>query len=403
LPIDDLQQDRWELAMQSNLDQEKSINRALAAIEAIKSGRMVIMTDDEQRENEGDLVLAAEHVSAQAVNFMAKEARGLICLTLEPQQISQLNLPMMEDTSKPEGERGTAFTVSIEARHGVTTGISAHDRAQTILTAIKSDARPSDIVVPGHVFPLKARPGGVLQRAGHTEGSVDIARMAGLKPAAVICEIMNDDGTMARLPQLEKFAETHQLPIVTIADLVNLRLLRESLVENIHVGSVSTVAGDFRSYVFRNSVDGGEHFALVKGENFGEKIVDVRVHQQRPLVDVFSNRETGGRFKIEHALDILATSEAGVFLYLTTSKPNQNFAAEVREMSADKGASDQESGAGYLAAMDARQIGTGAQILRSLGVSKMRVHTASKRPLKGIVGFGLEIVENQIMDTNATH
>src|SRR5690606_7956431 len=299
--------------------QDVAITRVIKAIETIREGGMVIMVDDEDRENEGDLVFAASHVSAEKINFMTKEARGLICLSLEAEQIDRLKLPMMEDSTKKCAGRTTAFTVSIEAREGVTTGISAADRAQTVAVAVRDDARPEDIVVPGHIFPLKARVGGVLERAGHTEGSVDIARLAGLKPAAVICEIMNDDGTMARVPDLEKFSAKHGIPIVTIADLVQFRLLNESLITEVGRRPVETECGVYDGILFRSNVDGTRHFALIKdaaGEGFEGKTVDVRVHRQRPLVDVFGNKDHGGRRRVDYGLELLRDSDCAVFVYL---------------------------------------------------------------------------------------
>ena len=256
-------------------EMEKVVASVEAAISAIKNGKMVIMVDDEDRENEGDLVFAADCVNSEHINFMAKEARGLICLTLEPKLVNKLKLPMMEDTTKKDPTQSTAFTVSIEARRGVTTGISAADRAHTIKVAIDKSTMPEDIVVPGHIFPLKAREGGVLERAGHTEGSVDIAKLAGLSGAGVICEIMNDDGTMARMNDLEVFAKKHDLQIVAIADLIQYRLMRESMVKVVSEGDINTDFGTFKAKVFRSLVDRSEHLALIKGDDFENQLVDV--------------------------------------------------------------------------------------------------------------------------------
>ena len=297
--------------------QEKSISRVIAAIDVIRSGGMVIMVDDEDRENEGDLVFAAEFATAAKINFMAKEARGLICLPLAPALVSSLKLPLMDDVTKGPGDHTTAFTVSIEARHGVTTGISAADRAHTVCVAAAEGARPEDLVVPGHIFPLKARSGGVLERSGHTEGSVDIARLAGCRPAAVICEIMNDDGTMSRMPDLEAFATKHHLPIVTIEDLIAYRLMRDSLVKIISSGVMETSRGPFESFLFESILDRSQHLVLIKGKDlFSERIVDVRVHRQRPITDVFSTSELGGRHLIDYGLDMLLRSDAAALLYL---------------------------------------------------------------------------------------
>ncbi|MCX6130034.1 MAG: 3,4-dihydroxy-2-butanone-4-phosphate synthase [Proteobacteria bacterium] len=351
------------------------------------------MVDDEDRENEGDLVLAAECVSPQAVNFMAKEARGLICLTLEASIVEHLKLPMMADGSKRLPDQGTAFTVSIEARRGVSTGISAADRAHTIKVAIDNDVNPDDIVVPGHIFPLRARAGGVLERAGHTEGSVDLAKLAGLKGAGVICEIMNDDGTMARMPDLEIFAAQHKMPIVAIADLIQYRLLHESMVEELGRDSIKTSSGICEAVIYRNTVDGLEHLALVKGQDFDQHIVDVRVHAQHPLIDVFADRHNGSGYRLQGGLDLLASHDRAVLIYLSHS--HSSWMDELKQLSTDRQVSAQPFNANKK--MDQRLHGTGAQIIRALGVQRMRVHTSSPMVLKGLSGFGLEIVENPII------
>ena len=382
-------------------DQEAAISNVLRAIETVKAGGMVIMVDDEDRENEGDLVFAASHVTPEKINFMTKEARGLICLSLEQIDIDRLQLPMMEDAFKKGNGRSTAFTVSIEARTGVTTGISAHDRSRTIEVAVDDRSTAEDIVVPGHIFPLKARSGGVLERAGHTEGSVDLARLAGCKAAGVICEIMNSDGTMARFADLEKFSSHHDIPIVTIADLVTFRLFKESLIEELGQGDIATTTGIFKGSLFRNKVDGLTHFALLKGECFEDQIVDVRVHRQRPLVDVFGHGQADSKIRVEHGLRMLRDSTHGVFLYLCQSDPQGGLEDEVRELCSltsdnpsDKlGRSVRSPSPRNGQTMDSRMLGVGAQILRHLGVRKMRVHMSNPAPLKGLVGFDLEVVE----------
>lgn len=377
--------------------QEVALARVLKAIETVKNGGMVIMVDDEDRENEGDLVFAAAHVTPEKINFMTKEARGLICLSLDQAAVDRLRLPMMEDTTKRASGKTTAFTVSIEARDGVSTGISAADRAQTVKVAVDPRATPEDIVVPGHIFPLKARAGGVLQRAGHTEGSVDLARLAGLSSAAVICEIMNDDGTMARVPDLERFSAKHDIPIVTIADLVTYRLLRESLIEQGEPRAISTEHGVFKALLFKSAIDDLSHVAVIKGDDFENKIVDVRVHRQRPLVDVFSHPVTGGRCRIEYGLEMLKSAEAGVFLYLTHADAQ---AALVDEFAALTGSGAEKKPKKPWVEMDPRMLGVGAQILRHLGVRKMRVHMSNPTPLKGLTGFDLEVVDTrEIGDT----
>lgn len=378
------------------LDQEKSIARVLRAIESLKSQGMVIMVDEEDRENEGDIVFAAESVDADKINFMSRYARGLICLALEPQMIDRLKLPMMQDASKASCARNTAFTVSIEAREGVTTGISAHDRAQTIRVAVADAAKPEDLVVPGHIFPLRARRGGVLERAGHTEGSVDLAKLAGLKGAAVICEIMNDDGSMARRADLEKLAAKFELPMVSLPDLISYRLLQESLVEIESRRELKTSHGDFTGVTFSSKIDGSRHFALVKGENFKDHVVDVRVHIQRPVVDVFGASD-GARYRIEQGMQALASASHGVFVYLLRPLTAESLKDEMAELSSDlKGDSRQQVKLDS-AVMDQRQIGVGSQILRALGVRRMRVLSSSPKPYKGLSGFGLEVIEHKLL------
>jgi 3,4-dihydroxy 2-butanone 4-phosphate synthase/GTP cyclohydrolase II len=374
---------------------EKSIARVIEAIETIRKGGMVIMVDDEQRENEGDIVFAAEHATAEKINFMAKEARGLICLPMAPEFIKRLKLPLMDDVSKNTGGHTTAFTVSIEARHGVTTGISAADRAHTIRVAVADESKPEDLCVPGHVFPLLAKKGGVLQRSGHTEGSIDLARLAGCKPAAVICEIMNDDGTMARMPDLELFAKLHRLPIITIDDIIAYRLMRDSLVKVIEQGSIETDQGQFESIVFESVLDGSRHMALLKGKDkFSSCIVDVRVHRQKPFIDVFS-RGTGAKNNlIDYGLKLLRSSEAAALLYL--SYPQKDvFSAESRSPSTSEQKDDSTD-----MGMDVRLLGIGAQIIRSLGIQRMRTHVSQQRTFKGLAGFGLEIVDHILISSS---
>lgn len=369
--------------------EEKAIRRVLQAISEIKAGGMVIMTDDEDRENEGDLILAASEVCPEKVNFMAKEARGLICLTLEAEKVDALQLPMMRSHMNGETPMETAFTVSIEARNGVTTGISAADRAHTIKVAIDEKTRPEDLVVPGHVFPLKARKGGVLERAGHTEGSVDLARLAGKAPAAVICEIMNDDGTMARLPDLEKFAQKFNIPLVSIADLIVYRLLRETLVEEMIRKPFETPQGRFTGVWFRNLVDRNVHFALINQESFESgQCVDVRVQKQNPLGDVFGSGDANqndlidSRWAVDYSLNLLKTKKAAAVLYL--SQPSQQDAML-------------DALEGRQSPMDPRLYGVGAQMIRSLGIDTMNLHVRSEKTLKGLHGFGIEIRSMEVM------
>lgn len=376
-------------------DQEKMIARVRTAIEAIKNNQMVIMVDDEDRENEGDLVMAASAVTAQHINFMAKEARGLICLPLDPEYIDRLKLPIMSDSTRALAVKETAFTFSIEAREGVSTGISAADRAHTIQVAIRDNVIPEDIVVPGHIFPLKARKGGVLERAGHTEGSVDIAKFAGFKGAAVICEIMNDDGTMARMPDLEVFSKKHNLPIVAIADLIQYRLLHESMVEIVHRETIQTSSVTADAIVFRSHVDGLEHLALVTGEDaFNSAIVDVRVHTQSALQDAFGDRKNGSGFRFQTGLELLKSHSPAAFIYL--NQPQHSWVDDVKQLAAD--ITKKNLNPPTTKPVDLRLHGIGAQIVRALGIQKMRVHSTSPLVLKGLSGFGLEIVETNIIN-----
>jgi 3,4-dihydroxy 2-butanone 4-phosphate synthase/GTP cyclohydrolase II len=384
---------------QQNSNQEMSISRVTTSLEAIKKGGMVIMVDDEDRENEGDLVCAASLVTPQIINFMTKEARGLVCLAMDAHFIDRLKLPMMEDFSRKVGNKSTAFTVSIEARHGVTTGISAADRAHTIRVASDLESSPDDIVVPGHVFPLKARPGGVLERGGHTEGSVDLTYLAGLPKAAVICEIMNDDGSMARRDDLEKFALKHNLPILSIADLIAYRLSRESLVILEKRSSIQTRYGEFELILFRTLVDQNRHLALVKGEPSPSRITDVRVHRQKILSDLFSPCKLEPPSVFLYGFKMLEKVEHGVYLYLT----HQNQAADligdfdylVQKSTQHPVSPNQDSQAQKRpwVETDPLTLGVGAQILRQLGVRKMRVHMTRPMPLKGLLGYDLEVAE----------
>lgn len=371
---------------------DMTYSRVLNAIDVIRKGGMVIMVDDEDRENEGDIVFAAEHVTPEKINFMAREARGLICLPLAPELVDQLNLPLMEEPTKSGAERSTAFTVSIEARHGVTTGISAADRSHTIKVAVAEGAKAGDLVVPGHIFPLRAKRGGTLERSGHTEGSVDLARLAGCKPAAVICEIMNDDGSMARLPDLQMFATKHNLPIISIEELIAYRLMRDCLVRIVDRGITQTSEGDFDTIVFESILDHSCHVALVKGsEKFGDTTVDVRVHRQRAFADVFRRDFSGKNDLVTYGLKMLKESGSAAVVYLSYPTQNPAFGLFKTE-SANVSLEDPKH-----KAMDARLLGIGAQIIRELGIQKMRTHVSQLRTLKGLSGFGLEVVENVLV------
>ncbi|AEH45732.1 3,4-dihydroxy-2-butanone 4-phosphate synthase [Thermodesulfatator indicus DSM 15286] len=361
------------------------------ALEDIKAGKMIIVTDDEDRENEGDLVMAAEKVTPEAINFMAKYGRGLICLTLTKEDVERLQLPFQP---KRHGTKfDTAFTVSIEARHGVTTGISAHDRAHTIKVAIDPKSGPEDIVTPGHIFPIMARDGGVLVRAGHTEASVDLARLAGLKPAGVICEIMNDDGSMARMPDLEKFAAKHNLKIVTIKDLIAYRLRNECLVKREVETRLPTPWGEFRLLAYTNLIDPFTHVALVMGEVTEEPIL-VRVHSECLTGDVFGSLRCDCGPQLVRALEMIAEEGRGVLLYLRQEGRGIGLLNKLRAyVLQDQGKDTVEANEALGFKPDLRDYGIGAQILRDIGVKKMRLMTNNPKKLIGLAGYGLEVVE----------
>jgi len=367
-----------------------------AAIEDIREGKLVILVDDADRENEGDLCLAAEKVTPEAINFMAKYGRGLICLSLTEVQLDRLNLGMMVPDWENTAGFGTAFTVSIEARHGVTTGISAADRATTIHTAIADDAKPTDIARPGHVFPLRARPGGVLRRAGQTEGSVDLARLAGLKPAGVICEIMNDDGTMARMPDLVEFSERHGVKIVTIADLIQYRLRVEKLVRRAAVATMPTrAAGDFQCIVYENDIDHIDHMALVKGEIRPDEPVLVRVHSECLTGDAFGSLRCDCGEQLEGALKMIDAEGAGVLLYMRQEGRGIGLKNKIRAYGLQdlEGLDTVQANERLGFPADLRDYGVGAQILVDLGVRQMRIITNNPGKRAGIEGYGLAIVD----------
>lgn len=360
------------------------VEKVERAIADMRDGRMVILVDDEDRENEGDLCMAAEKVTPEAINFMAREGRGLICLTLEEEAIKRLDLPMMVTNNSSPYQTG--FTVSIEAARGVTTGISAHDRAHTILTAVADDARPEDLVRPGHVFPLRAREGGVLRRIGQTEGSVDLARLAGLKPAGVICEIMNDDGTMARMPDLEKFAEKYDMAIVSIADLIRYRLERERLVRRVAEETLDLGAhGTFRSLAYQLPGDERTHVALVKGDVRGLDPVLVRVHGMCAIGDIFGSSGCHCGVQLREALRLIAEEGKGAVVYIQQlGKGGANILKCARMAPAD---TDTNKSMGAF-----RDYGLGAQILADLGIRKLRLITNTPKRLVGLEGYGLEVI-----------
>lgn len=360
----------------------------------MRQGKMVILVDDEDRENEGDLTMAAEKVTPEAVNFMARYGRGLICLSLDYTIVEQLQLPLMvQDNRSPYK---TAFTVSIEARHGVTTGISAADRARTIQAAVADEARPDDLIQPGHVFPLRARRGGVLFRTGQTEGSVDLARLAGLKPAGVICEIMNEDGTMARMPDLEVFAEEHGLKIATVADIIEYRMKNESFVHKAAETTLPTQFGEFRAIAFVNDIDDYEHVALVKGDIDPDKEVPVRVHSQCLTGDVFGSYRCDCGSQLERAMEFIQKEGLGVILYLQQEGRGIGLVNKLKAYALqDQGRDTVEANEELGFKADLRDYGVGAQILVSLGVRKMRLMTNNPKKLKGLEGYGLEVTNRE--------
>jgi 3,4-dihydroxy 2-butanone 4-phosphate synthase / GTP cyclohydrolase II len=363
------------------------------AIEDIAKGKLVILVDDEDRENEGDLCMAAEKVTPEAINFMARCGRGLICLSLTPERVEELRLPMMtEDNTSPFG---TAFTVSIEAKKGVTTGISAADRATTIRTAIAPDTKPEDLVRPGHVFPLKARPGGVLQRAGQTEGSVDLSRLSGLYPAGVICEIMNDDGTMARVPELIEFAKKQNLKTVTIKDLIKYRMRTESFVKRlVSVKMPTEYGGEFNAIAYANEIDNTVYIALVKGEIKPEDEVLVRVHSQCLTGEVFGSKRCDCGEQLHRAMEMVSREGKGVILYVRQEGRGIGLINKLKAYELqDKGLDTVEANIRLGFKPDLRDYGVGAQILVDLGVRKMKLMTNNPKKIIGLEGYGLKVVE----------
>ncbi len=369
------------------------------ALKEIREGRMVVLVDDEDRENEGDLCMAAEAVTPEAINFMAKYGRGLICLSMTAAKIDSLDLPLMVDHNTSPFQTG--FTVSVEARCGVTTGISAADRATTILTAVAEDAKPRDLVRPGHVFPLRGRDGGVMVRAGQTEGSIDLARLAGLRPAGIICEIMDEDGTMARMPALEKFSEKHGIGICTIADLIEYRMRTESFVKRAAQTIIPTaIAGEFKAIVYENEVDDLLHVALIKGDIDPEKPALVRVHSECLTGDIFGSLRCDCGEQLKVALEMIDNEGCGVLLYIRQEGRGIGLVNKIKAYALqEQGLDTVEANEKLGFKPDMRNYGIGAQILVNIGVKKMKLITNNPKKMVGLEGYGLSVVEQISTET----
>jgi len=370
-----------------------SLSTIEEAVADLRAGRLIIVVDDEDRENEGDLTMVAEKVTPEAINFMARYGRGLICLPLTGERLDELQIPMM--VTENSSSFGTAFTVSIEARRNVTTGISAADRATTIRAAIDPRTRPGDLARPGHIFPLRARPGGVLERAGQTEAAVDLARIAGLYPAGVICEIMNEDGTMARLPQLEKVAREHDLRIISIADLIQYRLRTEKFVVEVERTSLPTVYGEFTAVLFQNRLNARHHLVLFQGDITSPEPVPVRVHSQSIPTDVFQSLLNPSGQYLHQCMRYIAARGRGVILYLCLDPDGSRMVRELRACHRHRAEEEYSYAEEIFLQEDPKDYGIGAQILNSLGLSRIIVLTCHTRTFTALQGYGLEVVEQR--------
>ena len=368
-----------------------SLDKVKDAIDDFRDGKMVIVIDEEDRENEGDLTIAAEKVTPEVINFMAKYGRGLICMPMTGERLRELNIPLM--VSKNESTYGTAFCVSIEARRNVSTGISAADRAITIQTAVDPKTQPEDLIRPGHIFPLRARRGGVLKRAGQTEAAVDLARIAGLPPAGVICEIMNDDGTMARLPELKEFSKKHDIKIISVVDLIHFRLKTERFVRQLQKMPFDSEFGRFELCLFENELEGDLHLALVKGDLKGKEPVLVRVQKESVLGDVFLTLKSDHGRELRRSLEMIEQAGRGVLVYLRLRGEERVLLREVRQHQAALQEQEQELQLGQQHPVDFRDYGIGAQILASLGLHRIRLLTNHPKKMVGLEGFELDVVE----------
>ncbi|CAB4653067.1 unannotated protein [freshwater metagenome] len=379
-----------------------SFSHIEAAIAAVARGEIVVVVDDEDRENEGDLIMAAEKITAEAMGFMVRHTSGVICMPMLGERLDALQIPLMV-IDNTEAQR-TAFTVSVDAAEGVSTGISAADRAQTVRTLVNPLARPNDVVRPGHIFPLRYREGGVLKRAGHTEAGVDLARLAGLEPAGVLAEVVNDDGTMARMPQLEKFAAEHSLHLITIADLIRYRRHSEKLVRRVSEARIPTKHGDFTAYVFESLLDGTEHVAFVKGDISKAESTLVRVHSECLTGDIFGSMRCDCGVQLDNALERIAAEGAGVLVYLRGHEGRGiGLGHKLRAYTLqDQGRDTVEANVELGLPIDSREYGIGSQILVDLGVTKMRVMTNNPSKYGGLEGYGLEIVERVPLEVTPT-